>query len=342
MKTIGRILAGICAILFVITGVAALLLFNIERKGFSSDSYKRAFENQKLYERMPAILASALSTSITENENANPTLKILAGEDWEASISALLPPEELKTLTDEVLDSIFAYLNGEADSATISLASFKKHLASPAGADAVLNILKSQPDCTTEQLLQMTLGAITGSEFIFCNPPQELTGLVRPLLETQLGFTAAILPDQITLISSTQSGKENDPRVRLNQVRTIMKLTPILPLAFLLGILIFAVRSLLDWLQWWGYPFLITGVTSLAISIIGAPVVGFVIQQVIEIQAEQFTSPILLSTLRETTSAVARQILTPVATQGFLLTLLGFAMILAMYFLKRRAQLSTA
>jgi hypothetical protein len=340
MQTIGKFLAGICAVLFVITGVAALLLFNIERKGFSSDSYKRAFENQKLYERMPAILASALSTSVTENENANPILKILAGEDWEASISALLPPEELKTMTDEALDSIFAYLNGEADSASLSIISFKAHLASPAGADAVLKILESQPDCTTGQLLQMTLGAITGSEFIFCSPPQELTSLVRPLLETQLGFTAAALPDQITLISGAQSGTENDPRESLNRIRTIMKLTPILPLALLVGILIFTVRSLLDWLRWWGYPFLITGATSLVISIVGAPLVGFIIQQVIEIQAEQFTSPILLSTLRETTSAVARQILTPVAIQAFLLTLLGFAMILAAFFLKRRAQLS--
>lgn len=342
MKTIGRILAGICAVLFVFTGVAALLLFNIERKAFSSASYKQAFEKQKLYERMPAILASALSTSITENENANPTLKILAGEDLEASISALLPPEELKTLTDEALDSIFAYLNGEADSARISLASFKTHLASPAGADAVLKILESQPDCTTEQLFQMTLGAITGSEFIFCNPPQELTGLVRPLLETQLAFTAAILPDQITLISGARSGTENDPRVELNRVRTIMKLTPVLPLLFLIGIILFTVRSLLDWLRWWGYPFLITGVTSLGISILGAPLVGWIIQLIIEIQAEQFTSPILLSTLRETTSAVARQILNPVAIQGLLLVVLGYAMILTAFFLSRRTQLSTA
>jgi len=342
MQTIGKILAGICAVLFVVTGVAALLLFNIERKAFSSASYKRAFENQKLYERMPAILTSALSTSIPENGNANPALKILAGEGLEISISALLPPEELKTLTDEALDSIFAYLNGEADSAGVSLTSFKTHLASPAGADAVLNILESQPDCTTAQLLQMTLGAITGSEFIFCNPPPEVTGLVRPLLETQLAFTAALLPDQITLISGSQSGTENDPRVRLNRVRAIMKLTPILPMGFLVGIVIFAVRSLLDWLRWWGYPFFITGLISLAVSILGAPIVGWIIQQVIEIQAEQFTSPILLSTLRETTSAVARQILNPVAIQGFLLTFLGFAMILAAYFLKRRAQLSTA
>jgi len=336
MRTIGKILAGICAVLFVVTGVAALLLFNIERKAFSSASYKQAFENQKLYERMPAIVASALLTSITENENANPALKILAGDGLEASISALLPPEELKILTDDSLDSIFAYLNGEANSAGVSLASFKTHLASPAGADAVLNILKSQPDCTTAQLLQMTLGAITGSEFIFCNPPPEVTGLVRPLLETQLAFTAALLPDQITLISGTQSGTENDPRVRLNRVRTIMKLTPILPLAFLLGVVLFVVRSLLNWLRWWGYPFLATGVVSLVVSILGAPLVGWIIQLIIEIQAEQFTSPILLSTLRETTSAVARQILNPVAIQGLILGLLGLGMVIAAAYLAKR------
>jgi len=254
----------------------------------------------------------------------------------EASISALLPPEELKILTDDSLDSIFAYLNGEANSAGVSLASFKTHLASPAGADAVLKILESQPDCTTAQLLQMTLGAITGGEFIFCNPPPEVTGLVRPLLETQLAFTAAILPDQITLISGAQSGTENDPRLRLNRVRAIMKWTPILPLGFLLGIVIFAVRSLLDWLRWLGYPFLITGMTSLVISILGAPLVGWIIQLIMEIQAEQFTSPILLSTLRETTSAVARQILNPIAIQGLILMIVGWGMIIVAAYLAKK------
>jgi len=53
LQTLGKFIAGICAVLFIITGVMALVLFNIERKAFSSTTYKQAFENQNLYARMP-------------------------------------------------------------------------------------------------------------------------------------------------------------------------------------------------------------------------------------------------------------------------------------------------
>ena len=145
MDTLRKIIAGICAVLFVISGALALLAFNIESKAFNSATYQQAFENQNLYERMPAILANALQTSIAENANADPYLKPLTVADWEKTISSLLPSAELKTLTDHTLDSIFDYLNGNADSAAISLLPFKTHLAGDSGVEVVKQILRIQP-----------------------------------------------------------------------------------------------------------------------------------------------------------------------------------------------------
>jgi len=340
MQTIGKILAGICAILFVITGVAALLLFNIERKAFLSESYKRAFESQNIYERMPTVLASAISESLLGNGTESPAPGQLGTSNLISILLSLLPPQEIKTLTDTTLDSVFAYLNGDADSAVISLASLKLYLASPAGVDAIVNILEDQPGCTAEQLLQMTIGALTGGEFIFCNPPPEAMGLIRPLVETQLQLTAGVFPDQITLIPDVQSGTQNDPRRGLNRIRAVMKITPVLPLVFILCITILAVRNLTGWLNWWGYPFLMTGAIGLVISIVGVPIVGFIIQTILENQGAGIISPTLLTTMRETLNAVARQILNPVAIQALILIFLGFGMILGAFFLTRRAQLS--
>lgn len=340
MQIIGKILAGACAVLFVISGVAALLLFNIERKAFSAEPYKRAFENQNLYEQMPAVMSSVLFETFLGNGAVNPPG--LGADNFVSTLLSLLPPQEIKTLTDNTLDAIFAYLNGESDSVAIPLTSLKAYLASPAGVDIFLNILSSQPTCTTEQLLQMTLGALGGGEFIFCSPPPEAMGLVRPLLEGQLQGTASLLPDQITVISSVQSGTENDPRLRLNRIRAVMKITPVFPVILILCILILAVRDLKSWLNWWGYPFLITGVIGLVISVIGAPLVGLIIQAILRNQAEGIISPTLLTTLRETFNAVARQILNPVAVQGLILTFLGFVMIAAAFFLGRRVQLPQA
>ncbi|HMR98431.1 MAG TPA: hypothetical protein PKE62_04175 [Anaerolineales bacterium] len=339
MRTIGKILAGACAILFVISGVAALLLFNIERKAFTSEPYKRAFEDQNLYERMPAVMSSVLLETLSKSGTAIP--QGLGTDNFISTLLSLLPPQEIKTLTDNTLDSIFAYLNGESDLVAIPLTSLKTYLASPAGVDIFLGILSSQPSCTTEQLLQMTIGAFTGGQFVFCNPPPEGMSLIRPLVESQLQLTASAIPDQITLISNLQSGTENDLRLQLNRIRTVMKFTPALPVILILCITILAVRDLKGWLNWWGIPLLITGVVGLIVSLIGAPIVGYMIEKILESQARGIISPTLLTTLRETLNAMARQILNPVAIQGFILSFLGFGMIVTAFFLNRRAQLST-
>ena len=127
MDILRKIIAGICAVLFVISGVSALLAFNIESKAFTSATYKQAFEKQKLYERMPEILASALHTSILQNVNADPYLKALTVENWNATIISLLPPAEIKALTDSTLDSVFNYLNGNTNSVVISLAYYQNN-----------------------------------------------------------------------------------------------------------------------------------------------------------------------------------------------------------------------
>src|SRR6185436_12450334 len=210
MDQFRKFLAWICAILLVISGMATLLFFNIERTAFTSVTYKQAFENQRLYERMPEILASAVFTSTAENVNADAYLKTLTFEDWKATITSLLPPEELKALADNSLDAVFDYINGKTDSAVISLAPFKSRLSGASGVEAVRKILQAQPACTPEQILQIGLGFIKSGDVALCNPPAEFMGLMSPLIESQLQVMTIAIPDQITLIPNTLSGTERD------------------------------------------------------------------------------------------------------------------------------------
>jgi hypothetical protein len=296
VRTLGQFLAAICAILFVICTVIVLLLINIEAKAFSSATYKQAFADQRLYERMPSILATALISTMGQNINAVPFLRALSPEDWQNTISILLPPEELKVTADHALDSTFDYLNGRSSSAAISLLPMKTQLAGPSGMNLVLQILSLQPACTTEQLTQMALGLL-GGEIALCNPPPEAIGLMTPFLQSQLQTMTNIIPNEVTIIPGTLSGTPQDPRIRLNTVRSVIKLTPFLPVLLLFGITIFGVRSLADWLAWWGWPFMIAGVSS-----------------------------VLISSIAETTSAVAGQILAPVMIQGAILGIVGLGM----------------
>ena len=336
MDLFRKFLAWICALLFTLTGITTLLFFNIERTAFSSATYKQAFENQKLYERMPEILASALFTSTAENVNADPYLKALTFEDWEATITSLLPPEELKALADSTLDAVFDYINGKTDSAVISLLPFKSHLTGNSGVEAIRKILQAQPACTPEQLLQIGLGFIKTGDVALCNPPEELMGLMTPVIESQLQVMTIAVPDQVTLIPATRSGTSADPRIKLNWLRTVMKIMPVFPLLFLFCVTIFAVRSLVDWLKWWGYPFLITGGITALIALLGAPILGYIIQLVLQSQGASFIPPILFSAIGETVGAVTSQILKPVLIEGSILTVIGLGMVLTALFAAKK------
>jgi hypothetical protein len=335
VQTLGKFLAALCAVLFVMSSVVVLLLFNIERKAFSSETYKQAFANQGLYQRIPAMLASMLNTSIAENQNAIPLLKALTVADWQTSITILLPPEELKTMANNALDATFDYLNSKTDSAVISLVPVKTHLAGESGLQVVRQFLSLQPQCTPEQLTQMALGLL-GGQIALCNPPEEAMGLMAPFIQGQLQAMTSLLPDQLAFIPGTSSNTPNDPRLKLNAVRSAIKLTPFIPVLFLFGIAAFAARTLREWFIWWGWPLMIAGLISLFTALVGSPLIGWILQLLIQNQGKIFIPAVLATSIGETASAVARQMLAPVVFQGFILALLGLGMIIASKFISRQ------
>lgn len=335
MRELLKLLAALCAVLFIITSVLALLLFNIERRAFSSATYKQAFEDQRLYERMPALLASTLQVTIAQNPNAFPFLKELTAEDWQVMISSLLPPEELRAIADSALDSAFDYVNLKTDSVVISLLPVKAHLVGEEGVNIVRQFLATQHECTVEQLTQMALGLL-GGEIAICNPPEAAIGLLAPFIQSQLQTIIVAFPNEVALVPGTESGTPNDPRLRLHMVRSAIRFSPFFAILFLLAVAIFAIRSFRDFLVWWGWPVMITGAISALIALIGSPVVGWVLQFVIETQGAILLPPVLASSIGETASAVASQMLVPVAVQGFVLAVLGLFMVVISFLIRTR------
>lgn len=327
MRSIGQALAAICAVLLVVSGVLALLAINIEAKAFSSQTYKQAFEEQGLYERMPELLATVLTTYIAEHGGAVPFLQGLSVQDWQTNIALLLNPEALKAMGDNALDATFDYLNNRTNSAVISLLPIKSQLAGEPGVQLVLQILRRQPACTPEQLTQMALG-IFGGQIALCNPPEQALDLMMPFLQSQLQTLTGIFPNEVMIIPGAWSGTPDDPRRALNSARTMMKLTPILPALFLLALTVFAVRSFRDWLTWWGWSFLLTGGIGVLIALLGSPVIGGLLQFVIRTQVAVLIPPILASSIGETVGAVARQLLIPVLVQGSILAVAGLGMVI--------------
>jgi hypothetical protein len=190
----------------------------------------------------------------------------------------------------------------------------------------LLQVLSRQPACTVEQLTQMAMGLL-GGEIALCNPPPEAIDLMTPFIQSQLQTMTTIIPNEVTLIPGTLSGTPQDPRIRLNAIRSAIKLTPFVPLLSLFLLTIFAVRSLVDWLTWWGWCFMMAGVGSVLIGLVGSPLVGWILQLLIQNQGTILIPPVFVSSIAETTSAVARQILAPVMIQGGILGFVGLGMV---------------
>jgi hypothetical protein len=113
----------------------------------------------------------------------------------------------------------------------------------------------------------------------------------------------------------------------LNAIRSGIKLTLFLPVLFLFGIAVFAVRSLRDLFSWWGWPLLFAGGISVIVAFLGAPLIGGILRLVIQTQGAFFIPPVLAAALGETASAVAREMLISVIIQGLIITAVGVGML---------------
>lgn len=395
-----KFFAVVFAVLFVVTAVLALLLFNLERRVFDEKLYLTALEKQGFFERLPAILGKALSESTSLNlcetnpiacrmENRPPEaiacfeealgketyealsrsertptadeLRLaqpcidqyvqpaeqaeggppvyivnLEAADWEMLVSILLPPEDLKAMTEEALTGVFDYLNGETNAATVSLAALKERLAGPAGVDAALTLMNAQPSCTLEQIAAMTLSVVSGEiEITMCKPSEELLAVVQPMIEAQLDLVAAGIPDEATIISAPPPGAE-DPLGGLKTVRFFMRLSPFIPLVFLLLITVFVVNSVYSWFRWWGIPLLISGLLGLIPAALASPIYKWAFENFILERFPPALPAVVRDLARDVSAEIVSGIATPILIQSLVLFLVGTGMVVAAHYSSKK------
>ena len=285
---IARIIASIFATLFAFTTILAILLESINQQMFNANLYKNTLVEQNIYERLPEIVGIALADNFsrtvrTGGEGWIPTfMQNFTAADWQAMLTNLLPADDLRIITDSTLDQMVAYLIGETNTVTFPLDKLKERLTGPAGADLLMQMLNSKPACTSQDLAQMVNGPIfSDAVIVFCKPPEEMLPIVALLLPELLKSIVTQIPDMAIIIKPPAPGVPPpgtgpfgaDPVSTIRKMRLVMRLSLLLPLAFLLLVTLFAVRSMENWLRWWGIPIFISGVLSLGLVILTLPAV---------------------------------------------------------------------
>lgn len=325
-----KTLATICAILFTLSAVTAMVLFNFDCSAFTAETYQKAFAREDFYNKLPAVMAEAMTNSGADQSQFPVVIQGMSREAWEGFFRSLLPPEMLRVMGDDMLNSAFAYINRETDSIQLNLAPLKVSLASETGVQAVLSLLGTLPACDLFQIGQMTLNLFSGGQIELCNPPADLHPMLAPVIQGQLQFTASTLPDQLTLVTASP---QNDPRQRLEILRLFMRFSLILPLIFLLTLTALAVRSLSEWLMWWGIPSFVTGASAYLTGLLGAPIFGSVLQRILVNRMPDYLPLFLLDFASDFASAMVRALLNPVMWQGLVLAVLGVGMAVIGYLL---------
>jgi hypothetical protein len=333
MDSLKKIIRFIFAVLFISTAVLALILFNFERRAFTAETYQKAFANADFYNKLPAVMAEAMLSASTDTSQLPVVMRGMNQQAWEAFFRTLLPQETLKVMGDDVLNSTFAYLNLRTNSVELSLIPLKTSMVGETGAQAVYKLLDTQPDCTFDQIAQMTFSLFKNSEMQFCKPPAELASMLAPVIQGQMQVATLAIPDQITLLNAPL---ENDPRVKLRVARLLMRLSPIFPLIFLLMLTVLVVNSFKSWLNWWGISLFITGFLASLMSLSGAPIFSVVFQRILVDRMPTFLPVILLDYANGLASAMLQALFNPVLWQAIIMTLIGLVMAGAGYFLREQ------
>jgi hypothetical protein len=273
-------------------------------------------------------------------------LKNLTAENWEAIMKILIPPDEMKVMAESILDDIFAYLNGDIEQVSVSLVALKDRLTGPAGTDLIMEFITSQPPCTEEELAQMT-SETSGENMVICNPPDDMLPFVVTMLHMQLEDVASELPDEAVIIkpytpvTSSPGGGPlgDDPLTSIRMVRLILRLTPLLPLVFLLLVTLFGVRSLKDWMRWWGIPLFFSGAITLGLGIASTPALNKVWNQFIEPRIPVFLTTDVVTLGRDLIQYIAHDIIERIILQALVLLLIGLAAWIGSFFIKTKTSL---
>lgn len=243
LTIIARILAVFLAALFGITALASLILFNIERQAFNPATYKKALTNSGFYQQFPLLLGDLVTKNL--GDSAPAFMQRLTVSQWKDLVETLLPEQKLQGMTEETVNQVLAYLNGETQTPTISLLPLKQSLAGPEGLNAALTLIRAQPDCTLQEIAAIIASLSQGK---LCNPPSAVLDLFKPAIQTELQATTVAIPDQVVIVPGAGNPSQQAALEFLRLMRLIIRLSPLIPLALLLGITIFAVRSFKSWL----------------------------------------------------------------------------------------------
>ena len=275
----------------------------------------------------------------------------LSEDDWQTLLMELLPEDWLENQVDDLIHNLIESIRtGSEDIPVgISLQELKEHLTGESGVEAITGVMKAQPECTQDDLLEITRilegSEESGKDFLSCSPGEEFLDNYAPQIEVMLKRSLEDIPEEIDLAKGLQ-GKEISIdalnielplTVIINFGRWMILVSPLFNLLLLLVIAFLAVHSFKALGPWWGYPTAIAGLLATALASLVGPAANFLIDKF------GFDSPMpgLHEDLIDAASGLALELIHVIFTQArnyaLIVTGVGLTIIIVASVLKGRA-----
>jgi hypothetical protein len=336
------LLAGILALLFIVTAVAAFLFFNMARVMTDRQAVKQALNGRVL---LGEVATTVLRQAIRDRVAAEGVpVAIQESPALDQAIDNLVPPDWAQSQTDGVIDALFNYLESGEETALairVEMGPLFDSLRGPAGLQAVTGILQSLPTCS-DALPPVSLDP-NNIEIPSCLPPgfdvAPMAAVVHQAVIAGLdsGAPAVIGQEEsfsFDLLGTPDATGSAEMRQSLTRVRQLYLLTRrgswllwLLPLGCLFLVLLFGVRSAVGFGHWLGWPMLLAALIALFIAFVVPFAFGSLFSLLLTPAAGDEAAVVAQRFLDATLGAMSGVIFARVKVQAALLAVAGLFLI---------------
>jgi hypothetical protein len=336
MRGCQQIIAGVTAVFFVITAVAAFFLVNLAQGLTDRENIKAALNLEPLVRQMvPALMSDALRRSAAEQGLAFDSFNEAT---LDAAFDTVIPPGYIDDLTGTAVDGLYDYLeSGDPDQAvlTLDVQPILNRLQGEPGQQAALALVQSLPPC--EQPLspeQLQAGQLDLNNCLPPNVPAETVALtLHEAVVAALNENPQVVGSGTIRINLFNTGQMDQAQLaQIQQVqRTFVLLQRwswtlwFLPLFSLALIFTLVVRSASLWGHWWGWPLLLAGLITLILAAMVPAVLLVYSRTAVTLTADGGLSAVAIS--RRLAQSLTDLWLRRVLIQAGIMTFIGFAFV---------------
>ncbi len=350
LRFLARFLAVVLAAAFVMATVFAVFARPLGTRMLAPQTYKDVLRDKHLAERLPDIMADTIGKAAADaakpgtgpgSEDMGSMIGAFAEADLKVLIAAALPPDYVRVQSDAVIDQFFAYVHSSAarPAVQLSLVDLKQRLSGGVVEDAYIRILQTKPPCP---------GGLQNLPTDCCPPAEQLPEL-RTRFREMIGPAVHEMPDSVDLFGDRGSTRAETVYAKLAKVRdrvqvlaAVGRWSPLVAVLLLVGVAVFAVRSVRGLLLWWGVPCLLAGGAAALFALPGAGLGDWFFQLVIAPSMPPDVPVLAVQTLVSLITALVQVVLGAALKAALWLALGGLAALVLSFFLRKRPAAAAA